>query len=204
MASPIWWMWVWVNSGSWWWTGRPGVLQSMVLSDWSELNWLHKYFYYGVYWTLFQLLFAIFLISLFIYFYKVRQYTNSDQEISIWTKKQIAVNWIKSFTCNCLLQAMLCSIFHQAQNLAYFHVIHTHTQLLYYISRCADSIYCYLLSCQIGKAIAFVRWQTLAPLLILNNSISKIPDFFSILCSKLKLCLLVRRIYTLCSVNQSL
>ena len=21
--------WVWVNSGSWWWTGRPGVLQSM-------------------------------------------------------------------------------------------------------------------------------------------------------------------------------
>ena len=22
------WMWVWVNSGSWWWTGRPGVLQS--------------------------------------------------------------------------------------------------------------------------------------------------------------------------------
>ena len=23
------WAWVWVNSGSWWWTGRPGVLQSM-------------------------------------------------------------------------------------------------------------------------------------------------------------------------------
>ena len=30
MASPTWWMWVWVNSGSWWWTGRPGVLQFMV------------------------------------------------------------------------------------------------------------------------------------------------------------------------------
>ena len=29
MASPTRWMWVWVNSGSWWWTGRPGVLQSM-------------------------------------------------------------------------------------------------------------------------------------------------------------------------------
>ena len=25
MASPTWWTWVWVNSGSWWWTGRPGV-----------------------------------------------------------------------------------------------------------------------------------------------------------------------------------
>ena len=27
MASLIQWTWVWVNSGSWWWTGRPGVLQ---------------------------------------------------------------------------------------------------------------------------------------------------------------------------------
>ena len=36
------WAWVWVNSGSWWWTGRPGVLQSMgsqrVRHDWT-LNW---------------------------------------------------------------------------------------------------------------------------------------------------------------------
>ena len=29
MAPPTWWIWVWVNSGSWWWTGRPGMLQSM-------------------------------------------------------------------------------------------------------------------------------------------------------------------------------
>ena len=29
MASPIQWTWVWVNSRSWWWTGRPGILQSM-------------------------------------------------------------------------------------------------------------------------------------------------------------------------------
>ena len=28
MASPTQWTWVWVDSGSWWWTGRPGVLQS--------------------------------------------------------------------------------------------------------------------------------------------------------------------------------
>ena len=27
MASPTQWTWVWVSSGSWWWTGRPGVLQ---------------------------------------------------------------------------------------------------------------------------------------------------------------------------------
>ena len=28
MTSPAQWTWVWVSSGSWWWTGRPGVLQS--------------------------------------------------------------------------------------------------------------------------------------------------------------------------------
>ena len=44
MASPTQWTWVWVNSGSWWWTGRPGVLQFMgsqrVRHDWvTELNW---------------------------------------------------------------------------------------------------------------------------------------------------------------------
>ena len=29
MASPTQWTWVWVNCGSWWWTGRPGVLRFM-------------------------------------------------------------------------------------------------------------------------------------------------------------------------------
>ena len=29
MTSPTQWTWVWVNSRSWWWTGKPGVLQSM-------------------------------------------------------------------------------------------------------------------------------------------------------------------------------
>ena len=42
MASPTQWTWVWVSSGSWWWTGKPGVLQSMgsQKSDTTEqLNW---------------------------------------------------------------------------------------------------------------------------------------------------------------------
>ena len=45
MASPTQWTGVWVNSGSWWWTGRPGVLQFMGLqnqtrlSNWTKLNW---------------------------------------------------------------------------------------------------------------------------------------------------------------------
>ena len=28
MAPPTQWTWVWINSGSWWWTGRTGVLQA--------------------------------------------------------------------------------------------------------------------------------------------------------------------------------
>ena len=44
MASPTWWTWVWVSSRSWWWTGKPSVLQSMGLQrvrhDWATaLNW---------------------------------------------------------------------------------------------------------------------------------------------------------------------
>ena len=44
MASPTQWIWVWARSGSWWWTGEPGVLQSMGLQGvglgWAtELNW---------------------------------------------------------------------------------------------------------------------------------------------------------------------
>ena len=42
MESSTQWICVWVNSGSWWWTGRPGVLWFMVSlrHDWAtELNW---------------------------------------------------------------------------------------------------------------------------------------------------------------------
>ena len=43
MASPTHWTWVWVNSGSWWWTGRPGVLQSMASQGQTRLtNWTEK------------------------------------------------------------------------------------------------------------------------------------------------------------------
>ena len=49
MASPTQWTWVWVNSGSWWWTGKPSVLKSMEsqrvehdwateLTDWRDTN----------------------------------------------------------------------------------------------------------------------------------------------------------------------
>ena len=42
MASPTQWTWVWMNSGSWWWTGSPGMLHGFakVRHNWAtELNW---------------------------------------------------------------------------------------------------------------------------------------------------------------------
>ena len=44
MASPAWWTWAWVGSGSWWWTGKPhaavhGVAKSQTwLRDWTQLK----------------------------------------------------------------------------------------------------------------------------------------------------------------------
>ena len=44
MASLTWWTWGWTSPGHWWWTGKPGVLQSM----WSQRirhDWLTKMTY---------------------------------------------------------------------------------------------------------------------------------------------------------------
>ena len=56
MASLTQWTWVWASSGSWWWTGRSGVLQSMGsqrvrLNRANELNWLLKFAIW--YWSTF-------------------------------------------------------------------------------------------------------------------------------------------------------
>ena len=56
MASLTQWIWIWVDSGTWWWTGRPGALQSMVSQrvkhDWAtKPNWNVKSSFY---WLLFM------------------------------------------------------------------------------------------------------------------------------------------------------
>ena len=46
MTSPTRWTWVWVNSGSWWWTGRPGMLQFMGSQSWTRLSdWTECFFF---------------------------------------------------------------------------------------------------------------------------------------------------------------
>ena len=41
MASPTRWTWVWVSSRSWWWTRKPGVLQSMGFQRVATVEWLN-------------------------------------------------------------------------------------------------------------------------------------------------------------------
>ena len=50
MAPVTRWTWVWTSFGSWWWTEKPGVLQSMgsqrIRHDWvTELNWTVSYLF---------------------------------------------------------------------------------------------------------------------------------------------------------------
>ena len=75
ITSPTWWTWVWVSSRSWWWTGKPSMLQSVGLQrvghDWvNELKWfLFQWrapysIWPGDHWTLkTQLLFFFFLFK---------------------------------------------------------------------------------------------------------------------------------------------
>ena len=78
MALPTWCTWVWVNSGSWWWTGRPGVLPSMgsqrVRHDWvTELTWNNE-----------QSL-LMFLVSKWVLLGSIRQVvTQRSEDILCW------------------------------------------------------------------------------------------------------------------------
>ena len=70
MASLTRWTWVWVNSGRWWWTGRPGVLRFMgsqrVGHDWAtELNWKYNSSNISkVFWSPFTWIIYVFKVSL--------------------------------------------------------------------------------------------------------------------------------------------
>ena len=79
-TSPTWWTWVWVNSGSCWWTGRPGMLQFMVsqsrtqLSNWTD--WLNNI------WC--GLSFHLFIFHLYIF---------SGKDSYLW----LVLNWVAYF-----------------------------------------------------------------------------------------------------------
>ena len=70
MASLTQWTWVWVNSGSWWWTGRPGVLQFMGLQRVGH-NWVT-----GLNWTISS------MIPFIVHWSQQTPYSNSTREDS--------------------------------------------------------------------------------------------------------------------------
>ena len=51
MTSPTRWTWVWASSRSWWWTGKPGVLQSMGSKSRDRPEWRKKNNYTHIYAT---------------------------------------------------------------------------------------------------------------------------------------------------------
>ena len=96
MASLTQWTWVWVSSRSWWWIGRPGVLQSMGLQkvghDWvTELNWTESIFIGE--WLLFYIL--VHKIIVIDGAFKLMKYTTSftERKKKPYKSKQIT-RWI--------------------------------------------------------------------------------------------------------------
>ena len=89
MASPTQWTWVWVNSGSWWWTGRPGMLRFMgsqrVGHDWAtELNWSCKQ-------------------SVYMFLMWKRKQQQQQQQLEKWFRGQrTLISTHSSIICQCL------------------------------------------------------------------------------------------------------
>ena len=79
MAWQTQWTWAWASSGSWWWMGKPGMLQSLgfqrVRHDWvTELNWIFHYIYtYTTY-------------SLFICWWTIRLFPCHGYLVPLWTQ----------------------------------------------------------------------------------------------------------------------
>ena len=99
MASPTRWTWVWVNSGSWWWTGRPGMLWFMgsqrVGHDWAtKLNWKLRWKF------IFQIASALFIIlSLIVIKYYIQKDVQYCQVNSLGSEKGHATSMSSSNCC---------------------------------------------------------------------------------------------------------
>ena len=96
MTSLTRWTWVWVNSGSWWWTGRPGMQQFMgsqrVRHDWAtELNWTVMFNSSEKNWI------ATWMISRC---QPVRPTTSSSVCFLIWERRSSARREIKRVLCS--------------------------------------------------------------------------------------------------------
>ena len=106
MASPTQWTWVWVSSGSWWWIGKPGALQSMrsqrVGHTWAtELNWkIHASGFN-------ELLESIFCILLVVEAFSLQKVVEMFEEVVVGWRE---VRWTWRMRQNFVAQS-ICSTF---------------------------------------------------------------------------------------------
>ena len=103
MASLTRWMWVWVNSRSWWWTSRPGVVQFMGLQrvrhEWAtELNWMFPVQ------SLNQSLIHYLQVSLLCYWFYKRHFCFSHE---LFKKKYLFAVWAHGIFVCCVTWDLL-------------------------------------------------------------------------------------------------
>ena len=113
MASPTQWTWVWVDSRSWWWTGRPGMLQSMGLQrvryNWAtELKWnilsLIQSVQEGI---LILILIEITHINLLVSLYSDIEYKSSPTALGVAQKRASAPGLIYQYSVVSGLKSIL-------------------------------------------------------------------------------------------------
>ena len=141
MVSQTRWTWVWVNSGSWLWTGRPGMLRFMgsqrVGHDWAiELNWTEHIIYLFAYY-LFSLSLNVALYPFFlvpnrssINVYGTNQWIKGSAKIKVKTHwrnlkqthklKLIETVWMKGNIMNFNYNLNLCSRWQYSANYFFF------------------------------------------------------------------------------------
>ena len=91
MASLTRWTWAWASSRSWWWTGKPGVLQSMRLQRPNELNWTIQRMHSALFevWTVVNVRVCD---HLFNEYYKVK--LNIHESVSQSVRKLVSRVWL--------------------------------------------------------------------------------------------------------------
>ena len=85
---------IWVNSRSWWWTGKPGMLQSMlsqrVRLGWAtELNWLGHMGYLWKFISIWQRLSRSWPICW--YCYVMKSFIHWEEALAIWSERFLQI-----------------------------------------------------------------------------------------------------------------
>ena len=106
--SPTWRTWVWAGSESWWWTGKPGALQSMgsqrIGHDWvTELNQLYHRCFYDCFWISWAWNNDTVLL-----YCKIHKSTTTveDAHLTVYTRHVNWLMWLHMQTLICVFESL--------------------------------------------------------------------------------------------------